>query len=345
MYLCFLICVFYSFFERVFIMKIYRKALITFVSLAVASACALGGCSGGNSPSASQTEAPDFTDNTNDEAFRAAKEGGLKALGIDPEKLGIKPVVIKASAKEPGFQLQPPEEGETVAVVKTSMGNFSMRFFPEIAPKAVENFLKLARGGKYNNTVFHRVINGFAVQGGHIGTDEKQPNGESSYGKPFEDEFCDKLYNLRGAVSMANSGRDENGSQFFVNQTNSDKFRENGGWAFYDNIWKESCEQLKQYRDNDRFLEAYIDENGERMINTDIVPNEVKALYNAHGGNPNLDGAFNAADRGNTVFAQVYSGMPVVDKIAAVKVDSDNVPKENVIIKSIDFTKYTNPKK
>lgn len=326
-------------------MKIYRKALITLLSLFCASVLVTGGCSGGNPSSASQNGTEELTDNTNDEAFKAAKEGGLKALGIDPEKLGIKPVVIKNSALEPGFQLQPPEEGETVAVVKTSMGNFSMRFFPEMAPKTVENFLKLARDGKYNNTVFHRVIDGFAVQGGHIGTDEKQPNGESSFGKPFEDEFCDKLYNLRGAVSMANSGKDTNGSQFFVNQTNSDKFRENGGWAFYDNIWKESCEQLKQYRDNNQFLTAYIDENGERMINTDIVPNEVKALYNAHGGNPNLDGAFNAADRGNTVFAQVYSGMPVVDKIAAVKVDGDNVPKENVIIKSVEITKYTKPKK
>lgn len=320
-------------------MKNYRKALVILLAALTAFA-ALSGCAANTEPSGGQDSTADYTDNTNDEAYKAAKEGGLKALGIDPEKLGISPSVSTDSTKEAGFQLEPPKEGETVAVVTTSLGSFSMRFFPEHAPKAVENFQKLAGDGKYNNTIFHRVTKDFAVQGGHIGADEKQPNGESAFGEPFEDEFCDKLFNIRGAVAMANSGKDTNGSQFFVNQTNSKAFQKNGGWSFYDQIWKDSCEQLKQYKDNEQFLTAFIDENGDRLINTDTVPKEVKTLYVEHGGNPNLDGAFNAADRGNTVFAQVYSGMPVVDKIAAVKVDSKGVPKDNVIIKSVKLTTY-----
>ncbi len=324
-------------------MNFYRKALVILFALTLAALC---GCAGADSaPADNKSGAVEMTDNTNDEAYQAAMEGGLKALGINPEELGIKPDVITDSSKEIGYQLEKPAEGDTIAIVKTSMGNFSMRFFPEFAPKAVENFIKLAKDGKYNNTVFHRVVKDFIVQGGHIGKDEKQPNGVSSYGKEFEDEFCDKLFNIRGAVSMANNGRDSNGSQFFINQMSNKKFQENGGWSFYDNIWKESCEQLKQYKDNKQFLSAYIDENGDRLINTDTVPKDVKSLYISKGGNPNLDGAFNAADRGNTVFAQVYSGMPVIDKIAQLKVDVKNVPEESVIINSIQITKYTQPKK
>ena len=76
------------------------------------------------------------------------------------------------------------------------------------------------------------------------------------------------------------------------------------------------------------------------MIDTDRVPKEVKSLYIEHGGNPNLDGAFNAADRGNTVFGQVFEGMETVDKIAAVKTDKKDVPVQSVIIKSIEITTH-----
>lgn len=54
--------------------------------------------------------------------------------------------------------------------------------------------------------------------------------GTSSYGESFEDEFCDKLFNIRGAVSMANSGPDTNGSQFFINQTTPEAYKKNGGF-------------------------------------------------------------------------------------------------------------------
>lgn len=323
-------------------MKIYRKALILMLTAGIAFCAALCGCSQSSSSSKADDD-KSVSDNTNDEAYQAAKAGGLKALGVDPEALGIKPEIKKVEGKTVGYQLELPKDGEEVAVVETSLGSFKLRLFPEAAPKTVENFKKLAKEGKYDGTIFHRVVKDFVVQGGHIGSDEKQPNGQSSYGQPFEDEFCDALFNIRGAVAMSNSGKDTNGTQFFVNQMNAQKFQENGGWSFYDDVWKECCEQIRQYKDNAQMLSAYIDENGDRMINTEIVPKDVKSLYVQNGGNPNLDGAYNAADRGSTVFAQVYEGMETVDKIAAVKVDDKEVPKDNVVIKSIKLTTYSAP--
>ena len=281
----------------------------------------------------------DTADSTADEA--AVGEGGLKALGLDPLLFGIDPDVNNDVDDAVGFQLEMPQEGDTIAVIHTSEGDITLRFFSELVPKTVTNFINLAEDGKYNNTTFHRVINDFVIQGGHVGSDTEQPNGISSYGQPFEDEFCDKLFNIRGAVAMANNGKDSNGSQFFINQINADKFQENGGWAFYDGIWKDTVAQLKKYKDNSTLLSAYIEENGDRFIDTDTVPNEVKKLYIENGGNPNLDGAYNVADRGSTVFAQVIDGMDVVDKIAAAEVNHKNVPKESIKINSIEITSYS----
>ena len=138
---------------------------------------------------------------------------------------------------------------------------------------------------------------------------------------------------------MANNAKDSNGSQFFINQTTKDAFVNDGGWAKYDGVWENIKIQLKNYKDSN-LLKAFIDENGDKFINTAIIPDEVKSLYNKYGGNPNLDGVFNAADRGNTVFAQVIDGMDTVDKIANVKVNDKDVPLENVVINSVEIKKY-----
>ncbi len=100
------------------------------------------------------------------------------------------------------------------AVMKTTMGTISFALFPEQAPKAVENFSTLAKQGYYNGITFHRVIPDFMIQGGDpTGTGA---GGESIWGQAFEDEFSDRLFNLKGALSMANAGPNTNGSQFFV---------------------------------------------------------------------------------------------------------------------------------
>ncbi|OQQ94765.1 peptidylprolyl isomerase [Ligilactobacillus salivarius] len=102
------------------------------------------------------------------------------------------------------------------ATIKTNHGEIVIQLFPEQAPKTVENFVGLAKKGYYDGVIFHRVINDFMIQGGDpTGTGM---GGESIWGAPFEDEFSNELFNIRGALSMANAGPATNGSQFFIVQ-------------------------------------------------------------------------------------------------------------------------------
>ncbi len=113
-------------------------------------------------------------------------------------------------------QLAMPVKGDLVAIMHTSMGDISIRLFPEYTPKTVENFTTHAKNGYYDGLKFHRVINDFMIQGGDPrgnGT-----GGESIWGGSFRDEFHPDLHNLRGALSMANAGPNTNGSQFFIVQ-------------------------------------------------------------------------------------------------------------------------------
>ncbi|UTE73943.1 peptidylprolyl isomerase [Rossellomorea marisflavi] len=105
---------------------------------------------------------------------------------------------------------------EKLVEMKTSMGTIKIKLFPDQAPKAVENFVTHSEKGYYDGLKFHRVINDFMIQGGD--PEGTGMGGESIWGKPFEDEFSPELFNLRGALSMANSGPDTNGSQFFIVQ-------------------------------------------------------------------------------------------------------------------------------
>lgn len=100
------------------------------------------------------------------------------------------------------------------AVVKTTMGEITIQLFPEEAPKTVENFIGLAEKGYYNGVIFHRVIPNFMIQGGD--PTGSGMGGESFFGGSFEDEFSPNLFNLNGALSMANAGPNTNGSQFFI---------------------------------------------------------------------------------------------------------------------------------
>ncbi len=103
----------------------------------------------------------------------------------------------------------------TVAIMKTNMGDIEIQLFPEYAPLAVESFVKHAETGYYKNVIFHRVIDGFMIQGGDpTGTGR---GGESIWGKPFKDEFTPKLkFDEPGILAMANAGPNTNGSQFFI---------------------------------------------------------------------------------------------------------------------------------
>ncbi len=142
---------------------------------------------------------------------------------------------------------------ETIRTVEmeTTKGKVVINLYPDAAPKAVENFITHAENGYYDGLIFHRVIEDFMIQGGDPeGTGR---GGESIWGQPFEDEFSREMLHFRGALSMANSGANTNGSQFFI---------------------------------------VHADEVAEDMMESMIksgYPEEVIELYEEHGGTPFLD--------------------------------------------------------
>jgi len=110
-------------------------------------------------------------------------------------------------------------ETNEVAVIKTAHGEITLAFWPEVAPKTVENFKTLARKGFYDGTAFHRIVKGFMVQGGDPLT--KDPKQESRWGTgdpgyKIKAEFSDKPH-VRGVISMARSSDPHSaGCQFFI---------------------------------------------------------------------------------------------------------------------------------
>ena len=122
-------------------------------------------------------------------------------------------------AKQPEEKKPMDSPAKEVAVLKTSAGEMVAELWPEVAPKTVENFKKLAREGFYDGTAFHRIIKGFMIQGGDPNT--KDPSKESSYGiggpgYSVPAEFNDRPH-VRGVLSMARSADPNSaGSQFFI---------------------------------------------------------------------------------------------------------------------------------
>lgn len=103
-----------------------------------------------------------------------------------------------------------------LAIFETNYGSFEIILFPEVAPKAVENFILLSEAGFYNHSPFHRIIPNFMIQGGDF-THSDGTGGQSIWGTDFEDEFSDTLLcDMPGRVAMANKGKNTNGSQFFI---------------------------------------------------------------------------------------------------------------------------------
>lgn len=230
----------------------------------------------------------------------------------------------KTVDKTIGYQLKIPEKGEEIAVISTSMGQIKLRFFKDEAPKACENFITHSKNGYYDGLTFHRVIHDFMIQGG----DPKGngTGGESIWGKPFEDEFSPNLFNITGAVSMANSGKNTNGSQFFINQGGKESFSgwDNAEYAY--NVYKSNPSKFEKMYGG--------------TVDMSKVTDEIKNLYNENGGNPHLDGYLNTGKRGHTVFAQVFEGLDVVNKISEVQTGANDKPITPVTIEKIEITSY-----
>lgn len=195
-----------------------------------------------------------------------------------------------------GFQTNLPALGDTVAVMHTNMGDIKIKLFVEEVPLTAKNFIELAKKDYYNGIIFHRVIKDFMIQGGDpTGTGM---GGESIYGAKFQDEFDERLHNIRGALSMANAGPNTNGSQFFIVQS---------GEAIPESL----LSQMEQLKDRG-------------------FPEETIEEYKDLGGTPWLDFK-------HSVFGQVYDGMDTVDAIANVKTGFQDKPVEDVVIEGIDI--------
>ena len=135
--------------------------------------------------------------------------------------LMLAPLTLNAQDKPKGTDTKmadaPKKDQKEIMVIETSMGTIEVALFRAEAPKTVENFVKLAEKGYYNNLTYHRVMAGFMIQGGDpLGNGT---GGESIYGAGFEDEISPKLvFDRPGLLAMANRGKGtkSNGSQYFI---------------------------------------------------------------------------------------------------------------------------------
>lgn len=199
-------------------------------------------------------------------------------------------------------QFKQPDKGDTVAeIVIRDHGSIFVRFFEDAAPKAVENFVTHAKNGYYDGVTFHRIIKDFMIQGGD--PTGSGSGGESIWGESFEDEFSDTLQPYRGALCMANSGPDTNGSQFFLVQS---------GQPIDDNLM-------------DQVVARY---------NVTFDAQSRKA-YSEVGGTPWLYQL-------HTVFGQIYQGYEVLDAVANVEMADANsgIPVEEVVIETVKISLF-----
>ena len=127
-------------------------------------------------------------------------------------------------------------------ILETTQGTIELELYPDVAPKAVENFTTHVKNGYYNGIAFHRIIKNFMVQGGD--PTESGRGGKSIWGKAFKDEYKDKTFNKFGVLAMANAGRNTNGSQFFITTANTPWL--NGRHTIFGQATPESIPTLKK---------------------------------------------------------------------------------------------------
>lgn len=257
--------------------KITKILLLVFVT--VIMLLVLTGCESENATQIKINNS-DTTSNTTNNIEN--EEGEVKLSDID----------FKAVAEK---QMAMPNTGDTVAIMHIKdYGDVKFKFFEDVAPKAVENFLTHAREGYYNGLTFHRVINEFMIQGGDPKGDGT--GGESIWGEGFGTELDYTLVPYRGSLCMAMSSLPNSiGSQFFITQ------------AHY-------SEDMYSYLKNS-------------------LPVSLMNQYKEYGGYLSLYMQY-------TVFGQVYEGMDIIDKIAAVETDENDKPITDVVIESIEVTTY-----
>lgn len=281
-----------------------KKLLVT----TLAAALALGTISCGNSAKTDDVRQLDFYN-----AEVSDTESQIQPFEVMREKEG-----------EFEFtQLDAPKKGDVVATIETSEGIIKVKLLPEIAPKAVKNFVEHSLNDYYDGLIFHRVIDGFVAQSGD--PEGTGMGGESIWGTPFANEISPMARHFSGALAMANSNNNvSNGSQFY----------------FVDDVTLDPSltAELDYFAENQDLVIEHLDEvpEGEEnvyhegdILASEFFPMEIIDAYKEKGGVPYLD-------FGYTVFGQVYEGLDVVDAITQVETDENDKPLEDVTI--IDIT-------
>lgn len=200
------------------------------------------------------------------------------------------------------FSLFKGEKKETKVLLSTEYGNIKIKLFNE-TPQHRDNFIKLVKEGFYNETLFHRVIKNFMIQGGDPDSKNAQKGeflGEGDIGYTIPAEFNPQLIHKRGALAAARQGDNVNPQ------------KRSSGCQFY-------IVQGRKFTTEE--IEKIIKSKQGRIEYTD----EQYKTYETVGGTPHLDMDY-------TVFGEVIEGLDVVDKIAAVKRDRKDRPLEDVKI-------------
>jgi len=171
------------------------KNKITILTLIIISVFFLSGCT------ADQKTIDEQVDAAPTLSFNNQKES--KGDTMPEEKATTKKVIVKP-------EMQIVSKKTYTAVLSTTYGDITLKFFADKTPITVNNFVYLAEKGFYDNTIFHRVIKGFMIQGG-----DPEGTGSGGPGYRFNDEPFDGEYK-KGTIAMANAGPNTNGSQFFI---------------------------------------------------------------------------------------------------------------------------------
>lgn len=201
-------------------------------------------------------------------------------------------------------QLEEPEEGQPMAIIKTTAGDMKVVLYPEYCPNTVQNFIDRANEGYYNNTSVFVVYSQYYFMAGSAAEDGTE--GVTSDGNPIANECSVNLWPFKGALLAYNETEGYGDSRFMVLNT-IEEFTE---------------ENKQQLRD-------IVDEDGNQMI-----PEELITAFTEVGVLPGFSGDF-------TVFGQTIEGLEVIEQIVAAPVDEETyVPLEDIIIESIEITEY-----